>query len=408
MPMKENNQPQVPSVALVYDKVNTQYGGAEWVLRALHDLFPKAPLFTSLYAPKNALWASVFKVVPSFLQKLPIKSHKLLLWLFPLAFESLDLSGYDVVISITSGEAKGVLTKPNQVHLSYVLTPPRYLYTHRSEYIDRHRFFSLPLIRSLIHIPLHYLQWWDQAAAYRPDQMIAISKKVQERIHILYARDADLIYPPLPQLPVVSKKTIDTLSQSRWHLCLSRLVGYKRIDLAVKACVANNSTLVIAGEGEEKRKLVQLAGSKAVLRHGSEEVISFVTDHTRTQGSILFLSHVTNRERTALLAAAQSLIMPGLEDFGITALEAATLGTPSILHAESGVSEVLKNQESAIHIHEESVLAVQTALSQLTTINWRSSTLQAQATSCSTKVFTSKMNDYVYDSIIRLKNDSNI
>src|SRR3989304_9837143 len=141
-----------PSVALVYDRVNTPYGGAENVLLALHQAFPTAPLFTALYSPKHAPWAAVFPAVrASFLNRLPFlrTAHRWLAWLMPLAFESLDFSDYDLIISITSAEAKGILTKPDQLHLCYLLTPPRYLYQSKKHSLNSHWLLRLPLIHQL-------------------------------------------------------------------------------------------------------------------------------------------------------------------------------------------------------------------------------------------------------------------
>jgi hypothetical protein len=142
---------QKMKVALVYDRVNTPYGGAEKVLLSLHELFPAAPLYTSLYNPKKAHWANIFEVKASFLNSIPFlkNNHQLIAFLMPLAFESFDFSQYDLVISITSAEAKGVITKPQTTHLCYLLTPPRYLYSHKRFYLQKSRIFNLPIIRNI-------------------------------------------------------------------------------------------------------------------------------------------------------------------------------------------------------------------------------------------------------------------
>lgn len=390
-----------PTIALVYDKVNTTYGGAEWVLLALHQAFPNAPLYTTLYDQRSATWAKPFRVLTSFLQKLPTKNHKLLVWLFPLAFESLDLSSYDVIISITSGEAKGVITKPSQIHISYILTPPRYLYTHKEKYLQGTRVLSLPGISFFTKLAIRYLTWWDRVAVYRPDTLIAISKRIQKRITTVYKRNSDLIYPPLP-IPNDVKDISPIASRAPFLLSLSRLVQYKRIDLSLKAALNTKKTLVIAGEGEEKQNLIKLAGSQAQIRT-TEKLADFIRTHTSSEGLVLFVGHVSNTERLQLLASASALLMPGLEDFGITALEAAYLGTPSIIHKESGVAEVLSHKKATLHIPAETTSAVTAALKQLSNTTFDLATLQDQAKACSTKVFTSKFREYVYDSIIQLE-----
>src|SRR3989344_3917949 len=147
--MSSNHQAKAktqPTVALVYDWVTTGFGGAEVVLQELHRVFPQAPLFTSVYDPQAAHWAAQIKVKPSWLQRIPfaIKNYRSMAPLMPLAFESFNLDDYDVVVSVTSAHANGVLTKPHQLHLCYMLTPPRYLYTHEATYKK-----SLPLLAKI-------------------------------------------------------------------------------------------------------------------------------------------------------------------------------------------------------------------------------------------------------------------
>lgn len=388
-----------PTIALVYDKVNTKYGGAEWVLLALHEAFPDAPLFTSIYDKKTAKWAKNFKVISSFLQKIPIKKHAFLVWLFPLAFESLDLKNFDVIISVTSGEAKGVLTKPNQVHISYMLTPPRYLYTHSQRYQSRFPLLQLPIFSHFYGMLTNYLRWWDRAATFRADTHIAISSTVQKRISALYHIESDIVYPPTPNTQ--QPKTLLFQNTTSFLLSLSRLVAYKRIDLSIKAALQLQRTLIVAGQGEELNRLVALAGKQARLRT-SEQLSTFLETFTKQPGLILFVGHVSNTERVSLLAAATALLMPGLEDFGLTALEAASLGTPTILHAKSGASEVLQHSKSAIHISEETTEQLIQAIKLMDTTSLSPTVLRAQAEKCSAKVFTRKMKEYVYDSIIQL------
>jgi glycosyltransferase involved in cell wall biosynthesis len=223
------------SVALVYDRVNTPHGGAEKVLLALHALFPNAPLYTSVYNSKTASWANVFDVRPSWLSRLPFAHHhRLLLPLMPLAFESFDLSAYDLIISITSAEAKGIITQPHQLHLSYLLTPTRYLYSHQHEYLTTDSHLSAPGTKWLAHQLLKYIKWWDQAAAARPDVIIPISELVAKRTRHYYNRSTvSPIYPPLETLPLTTQRpTLLPPTFDQYLLIVSRLVSYKRLDVA--------------------------------------------------------------------------------------------------------------------------------------------------------------------------------
>src|SRR3990167_9737624 len=164
-------------VALVYDRVN-KWGGAERVLLALHKIFPDAPLYTSVYDKDKAPWAKVFSVKTSFLQNFPFASgnHEYYAPLMPLAFESFTFDEYDLVISVTSEAAKGIITKPGTLHICYCLTPTRYLWSHFNLY------FENPILKFISSPVASYLKTWDRIAAQRPDVMIAISDTVRKRI----------------------------------------------------------------------------------------------------------------------------------------------------------------------------------------------------------------------------------
>ena len=179
-------------VALVYDRVN-KWGGAERVLLALHEIWPKAPLYTSVYDPAAAGWADCFEVRTSFLQKLPLpkNEHELYPFLMGIAFESFNFDEFDLVISITSEFAKAIITKPKTFHICYCLTPTSYLWSGYEQYFKNKnylKFFTRPLI--------NYLRWYDKIIAHRPDKYIAISKTVQERIKKFYNQESSIIYPP--------------------------------------------------------------------------------------------------------------------------------------------------------------------------------------------------------------------
>lgn len=179
-------------VAIVYDRVN-KWGGAERVLLVLHEMFPDAPLYTSVYDEKRAPWTKVFpQVYSSFLQKIPFAkgNHEFLAPLMPIAFEQFDFGKYDLVISVTSESAKGIITRPGTFHLCYCLTPTRYLWSGYEEY------FKNPILRFISKPVISYLKSWDKIAASRPDKIIAISTEVQKRIKKYYGRESEIIYPP--------------------------------------------------------------------------------------------------------------------------------------------------------------------------------------------------------------------
>jgi glycosyltransferase involved in cell wall biosynthesis len=328
-----------PSVALVYDWATTAYGGAESVLQCLLEAFPEAPLFTSVFAPDKVKWVQSNRVKTSWLQHLPFSQHhRALAPLYPLAFESLDLSGFDIVLSVSSSFAKGVLTKPEQLHVNYLLSPPRFLYSHLHSYASE-------TVRKIAAPFFQYLTAWDQMAMQRPDKVIALSQLCADRMKETYGRKADsVLYPPL----VLPSKTSNSDSlpdfPARFCLVVSRLVAYKRIDLAITACQQLNIPLVIIGEGPEENHLRDLASSTPELIHFWGQQSEAVVDNAYQRAS--------------------AVLMPGLEDFGLTAIRAIWAGTPVLLHKQSGAAELLSTKSARL-IDTETTQAVVHALEEI-------------------------------------------
>ncbi len=313
-------------VALVYDRVN-KWGGAERVLLALHKIFPDAPLYTSVYHPKKAEWARVFDVRPSFLQKFPLAKshHELYAALMPLAFESFNFDEFDLVISVTSEAAKGIITKPEALHICYCLTPTRYLWSGYEDYFRNQilKFISNPVVS--------YLRIWDKTSSQRPDKFIAISNEVQKRIKEYYDRDSEIIYPPLSlsstdySLQPDKKAVVGSPSPESYFLIVSRLVPYKKIDLAVKVFNKLNLQLKIAGRGSEESKLKAIANE-----------------------NIEFLGYLTDEELVKYYKECRALIFPGKEDFGLTILEAQSFGKPVIAFRGGGALETIVENKTGI------------------------------------------------------------
>ena len=303
-------------VAIVYDRVN-KWGGAERVLLALHGIFPQAPLYTSVYDARNAPWAKVFpKIYTSFLQRLPLsqRNHDKLAFLMPLAFESFDFSEYDLVISVTSEAAKGIITQPRTKHICYCLTPTRYLWSGYDFYFQNKilRFFSKPAVS--------YLRNWDKVAAQRPDTIIAISTVVQKRIKKYYGREAKLIYPPAGKF-----QTSNIKSQTNYFLVVSRLVPYKRVGLVVKAFNELELPLVIVGTGSEAKKLQKIA-----------------------RENIKFVGQLTDRQLANYYRRSRALIFAQEEDFGLVAVEAQSFGLPVIAFKAGGALDIVKDGKTGI------------------------------------------------------------
>ncbi len=316
-------------IALVYDRVNTVYGGAEQVILALQKIYPEATLYTSIYDQKKARWARSFSVKTSFLQKIPLATriHRYLAALMPLAFESLDLSDYEIVISVTSAEAKSIITRRDQLHFCYLLSPPRYLYHYRDEYLKKNHLLNLPIIKGLAQFALNYLYNFDQIAIFRPDVIVPIAQIVEARAKKYYPnlKTEPVIYPPINSslLKYQSKKN----TEDNFLLLVSRLVPYKNIDAAILACQKLQINLVIVGEGPEESKLKKMANQ-------------FVT----------FKQKIKPEELAFLYQHCQAVLSPGIDDFGIVALEANLFGKAVIINQLSGAAELIEDQKHGLHL----------------------------------------------------------
>ncbi len=326
-------------IALVYDRVN-KFGGAERVLQALHKIWPEAPLFTAVWNPKTASWSKIFQITPSFLQKLPFlkNNHEVFPFLMPFAFESFDFSGFDVVLSITSAEAKGIITKPSTLHICYCLTPTRYLWSGRKYYQENMQFGLLNPLAKLVAQPLlARLKKWDQVACFRPDYYLAISRQVQARIKKYYQQDSEVIYPGIDlDRFKLAQKQIDR----DYFLVVSRLVSYKRVDLVIKAFNQLGWPLKIIGSGKEKSKLKALA----------KDNITFIDQNLTDQ---TLLGYYQN---------CLALVFAGQEDLGLVALEAQACGRPVICLAKGGMPETVKEGKTGLLFKKQTSKSLLVAL----------------------------------------------
>jgi glycosyltransferase involved in cell wall biosynthesis len=315
-------------VALVHDYLN-QMGGAERVVIALHEIFPDAPIYTSIYDPERV--DPVFRqmdIRTTFMQKLPLvtKHHQPYLPFYPFAMESLDLRGYDLVLSSSSAFGKGVITKPETMHICYCHTPMRWCWNYR-EYVEREQLGGMA--RRVLPFLITGLRVWDQTSAMRVDHFIANSPVVAERIAKYYRREAVVIPPPVE----AQRFPFDPATQPEdYFLIVSRLIPYKRIDLAIEACNRLQLPLVIIGSGRDEARLRRLAGPtiRFTGRLSDEEVLHYYT-HCR------------------------AFLFPGEEDFGITPLEAQAAGRPVIAYGAGGALASVVEGVTGLFFREQTV-----------------------------------------------------
>lgn len=371
-----------PKIAIVHDWL-TNFAGAEQVVLALMDLFPKAPIFTSLY--KKEKFPQTFqkrKVITSDLQKFGFLKHQLLFPFMGKAFEQFDLSDYDIVISSSHASSKGVITKPKTLHICYCHTPTRYLWSHYHEYLNQMEFGILnPLVKWRMPKIAHKLRIWDRLAADRVDLWIANSKNVAKRIEKYYRRNAEVIYPP-----VNTKLYKPSLETEDFYLICSRLIPYKKIDVVIEVFNELNLPLKIVGRGSIEKELKKLAGA-----------------------NIEFLGRLDDNKLKEYYSKTKALIFPTEEDFGIVPVEAMASGRPVIAYKKGGVTETVISNVTGIFFESQTKETLISAVKKFQKLKFNSETIRKHAEKFDTKIFKEKMENFVFQNYERFLNEgSNI
>ena len=353
-------------IAIVADWL-TDRGGAERVVLELAKIFPQADIFTSVYKAENFPELANRKVVTSYLQSWPLRfKHQLFAWARPQAMESLNLDDYDVVISSSSAEAKGILTKPSTLHICYCHTPTRYYWSHYHEYLADKQFGAFDwLVKLFVPAMIHRLRIWDREAANRPDVMLANSNYVRGRISKYYAREATVVYPS-----VDTKRFTDVPTETGdFYLILGRLTPYKKTDIAIEAFNGLNKPLKIIGDGSEVSRLKGLSKSD----------------------KIEFLGRIDDAKVTEYLARCKALIFPQEEDFGIVPLEAMACGKPVIAYAKGGGTETVVDGKTGILFAEQTPESLAVAIQRFETMSFEASACRARAGEFSTERFRQRI-----------------
>lgn len=343
-------------LALVYDRLN-KLGGAEVVLSNLANLYPSAPWYTSIYNKEKTPFTSNWKITSSFLSnyKLFRDNHELVPFLMPYIFENFSFNDFDVVISISSAECKGVITGPQTLHFNYCLTPTRYLWSHQQEYLTSNQFGILQsLSRPIIKKLLASLKRWDYVAAQRPDVMIAISDHVKKRVKKYYNRDVDVIYPPVATKKF-SVKSSHTPKDSNYYLTVSRLVPYKKLDLLITAFNKMGNKLIIIGVGLGRKRLSRIANS-----------------------NIIFKGNVADDVLVGYYQNCRAFLQVNEEDFGIAMVEAQASGKPVIAFKKGGAAEIVRSDTGVLFAKQSSSAIIQ-AVNDFEKINFSKETCKNNA-----------------------------
>jgi glycosyltransferase involved in cell wall biosynthesis len=353
-------------VAVVHDYF-TQTGGAEKVAEELYRLFPDPSLFATV-AFRSCLPGQLkdTRVRTSWMQNLPgiERYYRLYFLLYPFAVSDLDLSGYDLVLSSSSGYAKGVQTGRDAVHVCYCHTPMRWVWSFDS-YSQRESFGLSQ--RAILPMLIRGLRAWDEEASRQPDHFVANSRVVAERIRRAYGRTAEVIHPPIN-----TDRFHPSGGPEDYYLVLSRLISYKRIDLAVRACTERNKKLVVIGEGPDRKGLEAIAGP-----------------------SVTFLGRASDEDVEYLVSRCRALLFPGEEDFGMAPLEVASAGRPTIAYRAGGALETIIENATGIFFDDQTPDSLGDAIDRFERQRWNPSLLRQHAEGFSVEIFQDRFRSFL-------------
>lgn len=353
-------------IAVVHDYF-TQMGGAERVAVELMRMLPKARLHTTV-ALEDSMppGLSGREIETSWIQRMPsMKQHyRLYFMLYPLAVRSLDLSRYDLVISSSSGYAKGIHTNPDAVHVCYCHTPMRWAWNFATYSAQE----NAGLAKRLVLPPLvRALRTWDERASRYPDHFVANSKTVAARIQHAYGRSAEVIHPPIDV-----DRFRPSPEQEDYYLVLSRLVSYKRIDLAIEACTLLGRRLIIIGSGPDRERLAAKAGP-----------------------TVTFLNRLPDAEVEHYASRCRALLFPGEEDFGMAPLELAAAGRPTIAYRAGGAEETVIEGVTGIFFDRQEVNHLAAAIERFEARDWSAEALRSHAENFGIDVFKSRFRQFL-------------
>lgn len=356
-------------IALVHDHL-AQNGGAENVVRAFCEIWPDAPIHVIVHDPKNCdPFFNTKDIRTSFLQDLPfgVRLYKWMFALMPSAIENFDFSEYDVVLSSSSSYAKGIITRPETLHITYCHTPTRFLWSDTHSYVDElgvNRF-----LKKLVPIFLSYVRIWDRTAAERVDHYIANSTIVKKRIKKYYHQESTIIYPPVKvdDFTVAAKEDIKD-----YFLAGGRLVPYKRFDLLVEAFNKLGKPLKIFGDGPAKSELQKRAAS-----------------------NIEFVGRVPDEELKKMYSECAAFLNPQEEDFGITMIEAMSAGRPVVAYNSGGATEIVDHGKTGLLIDYQTWEDFADALIDFDPYAYNPEDIRAKALTFEHEQFKKSIREYV-------------
>lgn len=355
-------------VALVHDYLS-QDGGAERVLKAFHDIWPEAPIFVLFHDEKKIRTFHQADVRESFLARMPFAKSKFQWYLpwMPFATERHNLHEFDVVLSSTSAFAKGVLTRPETMHISYCHTPTRYLWTDTHEYISDLKYNWL--VKAALPPLIYKLRLWDKMSVDRVDHFIANSRTVQQRIQKYYRRASTVLYPPV-DLP----EWQSNVPVGDYFIAGGRVVPYKRFDILVATFNRLNIPLKIFGDGPARKELASWA-----------------------KPNIEFVGRVSDDEKHRMMRSAKAFLNPQVEDLGITPIESMAQGRPVIAYGAGGATETVIPGETGVFFYEQTWESLLDAIIHFDADSWDESMIRQRAEQFGVELFKERIQRQVED-----------
>lgn len=374
-------------VAIVCDWL-TNIGGAEKVLLAIHKLYPEAPIYTSNYSEKGIDWFKDAEVRTGWLQIFPSWMRRILGPLRQRWFSHLDLSEYDLIISVTGAEAKAVKSgkrlheegkkskNPKGIHISYCHVPTQYYWQMYDDYVENPGFGILnPLVRFFFKLLVKPLRKADYKAAQSPDYFVTISEYAQELMKRYYKREAIVIHPPV-EIDAFSVQ--NDVSEEDYYITTSRQVNWKRIDLAVKACIKMNKKLLVVGEGPEHNNLVKMSNGSDLVK---------------------FVPLVGKKKLAKYLAGAKGYLFPSMEPFGIAPVEALAVGCPVIAFGEGGARDYVVNGENGILFEKQTIKSLAEAIERFEKMKFKREEIAKTVENFKAERFDQEVRDYVKEKV---------
>lgn len=361
--------------ALVVDWLTEGFGGGERVIKAVHDLFPHAPIYTSQYRPDKTSWLGEADVRVGWLNRLPTSLRRFVPFLRQFYFSRLDLSDYDLVISITGAEAKGVKTRPGTLHVSYMHAPTQYYWTLYDDYMKDPGFGWLnPLARLILSIMLGPLRRADYRAAQRPDVVVANSSYIQQEIKKHYRRDSVVVWPNV-SVEAIQQIPASPAVRREGFIIYGRQVSWKRMDLAIAAAVRSGEKLKVIGDGPEHQRLLNLAAGNP---------------------SVEFLPRYDGIEDIiGLIRASKAFLFTSIEPFGIAPVEALAAGTPVIALKKGGALDFIKEKVNGVFFEEQTVESLVAAINRFNALEFNDSVVAKSAQAFSEAVFARRLKQVI-------------